>query len=65
MYIGVEQEVQMKKTLWFIIAIMGVVLAGCGSPQADTDPTKTPEGKAVTPPGVETSGGGAKIEGPK
>lgn len=55
----------MKKTLWFIIAIMGVVLAGCGSPQADTDPTKTPEGKAVTPPGVETSGGGAKIEGPK
>jgi len=65
MYIGFEQEVHMKKALWIIFAIMGVMLAGCGTPQADTDPGKTPEGKAVTPPGVETSGGGAKIEGPK
>ncbi|MBV6459632.1 MAG: hypothetical protein HONBIEJF_02783 [Fimbriimonadaceae bacterium] len=55
----------MKKSLWIVIAIMGVVLAGCGSGTADTDPTKAPEGKAVTPPGVETSGGGAKLEGPK
>lgn len=65
MYIGFEQEVFMKKSLWIVIAIMGVVLAGCGSGTADTDPTKAPEGKAVTPPGVETSGGGAKLEGPK
>lgn len=55
----------MKKSLWIIVAIMGVMLAGCGNPTADTDPAKTPEGKAVTPPGVETSGGGAPIEGPK